>query len=157
MAVTDALSVAMKMLGLGADVYAGLFDGTKYNGGTQRTTKQTTGLCTREQRDKIFDAARASGYTEAQLKTYMKNKHGKERTPELTKEEASELIKDLMEANLPMEDLPTEIKNFEDLCRSCSGLWGMTKSEVLKELGISSETQIGDVGDAFLQIKAVKQ
>lgn len=30
MAVTDALSVAMKMLGVAADIYAGLWDGTKY-------------------------------------------------------------------------------------------------------------------------------
>ncbi len=30
MAITDALSVAMKMLGVGADVYMGLWDGTKY-------------------------------------------------------------------------------------------------------------------------------
>jgi len=30
MAITDALSVAMKMLGVGADVYAGLWDGARY-------------------------------------------------------------------------------------------------------------------------------
>lgn len=30
MAVTDALSVAMKMLGMAADIYAGLWDGSKY-------------------------------------------------------------------------------------------------------------------------------
>jgi len=30
MAITDALSVAMKMIGVAADVYAGLFDGGKY-------------------------------------------------------------------------------------------------------------------------------
>ena len=30
MAVTDALSVAMKMLGVGADIYMGLWDGSKY-------------------------------------------------------------------------------------------------------------------------------
>ena len=30
MAITDALSVAMKMLGIGADIYAGLWDGSKY-------------------------------------------------------------------------------------------------------------------------------
>jgi hypothetical protein len=30
MAVTDALSVAMKSLGMAADVYKGLWDGTKY-------------------------------------------------------------------------------------------------------------------------------
>lgn len=32
MAVTDALSVAMKMLGMAADIYLGKFDGSKYNG-----------------------------------------------------------------------------------------------------------------------------
>ena len=31
MAITDALSVALKMLGVAADIYAGLWDGTKYN------------------------------------------------------------------------------------------------------------------------------
>jgi hypothetical protein len=30
MAITDALSVAMKVLGVGADIYAGLWDGSKY-------------------------------------------------------------------------------------------------------------------------------
>lgn len=30
MAITDALSVALKMFGVGADIYAGLFDGSKY-------------------------------------------------------------------------------------------------------------------------------
>lgn len=30
MAVTDALSVAMKMLGVGADIYMGMWDGSKY-------------------------------------------------------------------------------------------------------------------------------
>jgi hypothetical protein len=33
MAVTDALSVAMKALGVAADIYAGLWDGTKYKDG----------------------------------------------------------------------------------------------------------------------------
>lgn len=32
MAITDALSVAMKMIGMAADVYEGFFDGTKYTG-----------------------------------------------------------------------------------------------------------------------------
>ena len=44
MAITDALSVAMKMLGVGADIYAGLWDGTKYTndvagGGEPPSTK----------------------------------------------------------------------------------------------------------------------
>lgn len=33
MAVTDALSVAMKLLGVGADIYMGLWDGSKYKSG----------------------------------------------------------------------------------------------------------------------------
>lgn len=39
MAVTDALSVAMKCLGVAADIYAGLWDGSKYkDGGSQNGT-----------------------------------------------------------------------------------------------------------------------
>ena len=37
MAVTDALGTAMKLLGVGADIYAGLWDGSKYI--DQPTTK----------------------------------------------------------------------------------------------------------------------
>ena len=37
MAITDALSVALKMLGVGADVYAGLWDGTKYTDSESKT------------------------------------------------------------------------------------------------------------------------
>ena len=42
MAVTDALSVALKMLGVGADIYAGLWDGAKYrdNTGTEPAAKK---------------------------------------------------------------------------------------------------------------------
>ena len=39
MAVTDALSVAMKMLGIAADVYAGLWDGSKYTDQPKATAK----------------------------------------------------------------------------------------------------------------------
>jgi len=35
MAVTDALSVAMKMIGMAADIYAGLWDGSKYRDATK--------------------------------------------------------------------------------------------------------------------------
>jgi len=40
MAVTDALSVAMKMLGIAADVYAGLWDGSKYKNQDDKPTKK---------------------------------------------------------------------------------------------------------------------
>ena len=41
MAVTDALSVAMKMLGVAADIYAGLWDGSKYKEEAVAPTIQT--------------------------------------------------------------------------------------------------------------------
>lgn len=37
MAITDALSTSMKMLGVAADVYAGLWDGTKYTDSREET------------------------------------------------------------------------------------------------------------------------
>lgn len=40
MAVTDAVSVAMKMLGVGADVYAGKWDGSKYKDTTPAKAKE---------------------------------------------------------------------------------------------------------------------
>jgi len=39
MAITDALSTAMKMLGVAADIYAGLWDGTKYRDAPQDEKK----------------------------------------------------------------------------------------------------------------------
>lgn len=41
MAITDALSVALKMIGVAADIYAGLFDGSKYNEPQAATPRQT--------------------------------------------------------------------------------------------------------------------
>lgn len=40
MAVTDAFSTALKMLGVAADIYAGRWDGTKYNDGSQTPPQQ---------------------------------------------------------------------------------------------------------------------
>ena len=41
MALTDALSVAMKQLGVGADIYMGLWDGSKYKEQPKETVKPT--------------------------------------------------------------------------------------------------------------------
>jgi hypothetical protein len=43
MAVTDALSVAMKFLGVAADIYAGLWDGSKYRDAPTTIHKPTDG------------------------------------------------------------------------------------------------------------------
>ena len=42
MAVTDALSVAMKMLGVASDIYEGLWDGSKYRDVPEQQPRKTT-------------------------------------------------------------------------------------------------------------------
>lgn len=57
MAITDALSTALKMLGVAADIYAGLWDGSKYRDtvpdkpeSTQEPTKPQTNTNTQEKK-----------------------------------------------------------------------------------------------------------
>ena len=52
MAVTDALSVALKMLGVAADIYAGRWDGTKYKDDEQKPHKSVA----KETADKMAEA-----------------------------------------------------------------------------------------------------
>lgn len=56
MAITDSLSVAMKMLGVAADIYAGLWDGTKYkDSGTQNAKSSTQSAAPKSQSDAEWD------------------------------------------------------------------------------------------------------
>ncbi len=50
MAITDALSTAMKMIGVGADIYAGCFDGSKY---TNKSIDTPIPMMTNEQGKQI--------------------------------------------------------------------------------------------------------
>ncbi len=63
MAVTDALSVACKMLGIGADVYSGRWDGSKYNDPVEGLTP--------EQAEKIKALIKETGADEAKFLKYM--------------------------------------------------------------------------------------
>lgn len=49
------------------------------------------------------------------------------------------------------------MKTLGDFFSACHKQWGMTKSQVLKELGISDQKQIGHLPTAYLQIKAIKE
>jgi len=58
MSVTDALGTAMKLLGLGADIYAGLWDGGKYidtpdNGAPAKTVGETKPVVPKSEYSKI--------------------------------------------------------------------------------------------------------
>ena len=52
MAVTDALSVAMKMLGVASDIYEGLWDGSKYRDAPEQSPKESTQKSNSEQEKK---------------------------------------------------------------------------------------------------------
>jgi len=60
MAITDALSVAMKMLGVAADIYAGLWDGTKYRDTKAEPVKPET-----KKSNPVVEAAKEMGAVEA--------------------------------------------------------------------------------------------
>jgi len=67
MAVTDALSVAMKMIGVAADIYAGLFDGSKYcEIKVEKEKPPVTLLATKEQSSKIFELGKEAGLNNTQ-------------------------------------------------------------------------------------------
>ena len=124
MAVTDALSVAMKMLGMAADVYAGLWDGAKYRDAVETTTtavKDTTkdvpkkgtsvpekGTITLAQTKKIYASIKERNITPDRAKAYLKEIFKKMSTKELTISEASRFIKDIEAGKLQKGGLVEE-------------------------------------------------
>ncbi len=65
MAVTDALSVALKMLGVGADIYRGRWDGSKYKDAPKDTTTMSPAdiakAKAKEEYNKLFNAKDENG------------------------------------------------------------------------------------------------
>ena len=100
MAITDALSTSLKMLGFGADIYIGKFDGTKYRDDSPSETKQMTTKVQFEERLKQaeikFDEA---GLTATFLK-YLEDTYGTNNISQIAKERykgADAIIESLME------------------------------------------------------------
>jgi len=97
MAITDALSTAMKMLGVAADIYAGLWDGTKYRvettvvKPTTTVVKDTAEPITPAQMKKLGILGKEKGIDKT--RAYMSEHFGgKTSRKQLTKDEASQLI-----------------------------------------------------------------
>lgn len=69
MAVTDALSVAMKQLGVGADIYMGKFDGSKYKDDPKAPDKEAEDAAYRIVTEKYADSILAikTGIKDGQL------------------------------------------------------------------------------------------
>lgn len=100
MAVTDALSVAMKMLGVAADVYAGRWDGAKYTtaeslpSATSKApeSKAAPEYITSQQATRIGRLVEEKKLKGSAIGVYIAGAFGKAQTKELLKAEASQLI-----------------------------------------------------------------
>ena len=114
MAITDALGTAMKMLGVAADIYAGMWDGTKYRDAIETApvkpvsptveTPRTTEGITIPQTKKIHATAKEKGLSPEEARAYMQKTFKKSSTKELTKDEASTMIEFLNE--IKPDDIP---------------------------------------------------
>lgn len=103
MALTDALSVSCKALGVGADVYYEK-DRDKYSVPTPQptTTKKDkkqddkkendNSLATDPQLELIYKLTKKKNYSLESMSSYIRNTYSKDNSKELTKKEASEII-----------------------------------------------------------------
>jgi len=107
MATTDAIGTAMKMLGVAADIYAGLWDGAKYRDNAedamgrqpQKTDKPKQTKDDMLQR--LSRSVKVQGYTPAQISAFLPVKYGVKTSKELTEEQIFELTV-MIEAKQPL-------------------------------------------------------
>jgi len=105
MSITDALSVALKVLGFGADIYAGRWDGFKYDETDEKkpeqkkpeTVKQSTAtgkvdLAPATLLTKINADRKQMGYTDEAMRDILKKRYKVDSSTQLTKAQAEELI-----------------------------------------------------------------
>ena len=99
MAVTDALSVAMKMLGVAADVYAGLWDGKEYK---EPVGKKTTEKKIEKMpddldvvRQRVRDCAKRLGWSAKEANAHLEKHYGGLKVNELSKEALDTLYTEL--------------------------------------------------------------
>jgi len=113
MAVTDALSVAMKMLGVASDIYEGLWDGSKYRDAPEAPKeKQSTdknpleGEITEPQKKKLWAMMKSQGMDNEEAKAFFNFKNPK------TKAAASEFIENF---ELELEAYQKFLEEQEDI------------------------------------------
>ena len=94
MATTDALGVAMKMLGVAADVYRGLANDSKY--GRQQAEKPVSDSITDAQLSKLVMLAKEYGISNQDMKDLIKWKFKANSSKELTIKQAGLLISNMI-------------------------------------------------------------
>ena len=100
MAITDALSVAMKMLGVGADIYAGLYDGSKYKDQQPTTSKpepakQEPKKAPPTFTDALKECCAKLEWGQEHWRDYIKDRFGKEKLSQLTEVEKQKALTEL--------------------------------------------------------------
>ncbi len=113
MAITDAIGTAMKMLGVAADIYAGLWDGCKYQDtpelqAPKETPKQKKELTSSQ---KLTAAIKKNEYTMDIIQAHMILKYKKDKSAELTEEEMAELTSDVINCQIPKGEEVTHGKH----------------------------------------------
>ena len=131
MAITDALSTAMKMLGVAADVYAGLWDGAKYRDSietikapTSPVSKEVVPEATKQPQDVVtattgaekqsgevihrtvkdlVDIAKEKGYDSSNVSAIIIREFKKAKASELTGEQIDWLYDQMKEGKLKVE------------------------------------------------------
>lgn len=103
MALTDALGVAMKSLGVGADVYYEK-DRSKYDNQPEPEKPPTmdkdivdASLASEKQLNFLYKLVKEKNYTAESMASYIKHNYNKDSSKALTKKEASEVIAMLQE------------------------------------------------------------
>jgi len=113
MAITDAIGTAMKMLGVAADIYAGLWDGTNYMDAEGAMSRQTPKEKPKDPKlallQRLARSAKANGYSNEQLSAFLPVKFGVKTSKELTEEQIMELTV-IVEGKLPLEVKTTELQ-----------------------------------------------
>lgn len=159
MATTDALSTAMKYIGVGADIYMGMFDGTKYSDTTAPSKPNPPKpKITPDQTLKILDLASRAGLSAEHLKKAKDFANNSE----TTKEGATAFIKkleDMVENNPAQKKTPKE-KLIDDIILTAMDVWEQTDedyvvSNLIMKLKVNSlsNATINDMQELMNKIK----
>ena len=187
MAITDALSVAMKMLGVAADVYAGLWDGTKYTNAPQKeegkapqkepVQKAPDGMMTDAQRKKIYASAKEkwnlpNEEVTQKIKLLIQERFGLDSSKDMTVQQASDLIEEVEASPQAVTATPEppkpkgrvisrdadKILTWHELTTACKQDFNMKPEAVLAELNAPSWADITDTAaDCYKKIAAVRK
>jgi len=148
MAITDALSVAMKMIGVAADIYAGLWDGTKYKDQPVSTAKKPSENKPPDNRDHFCKQHGVKYFKTEKMKSYAHPIEGtNEWCYEHTKKDTSVEEKQPIEEKPPATNIPP-LKNLGELYTR-AGKYGLSPRDVCQACGVGAGKELTDWDEAW--------